>query len=264
MEDRLVYNGYSPPRQENMDKSLCSTLETMASAVYSVGRFQPPTIGHAAMIQTLVDTRKPAFVFVSSSTSPKEKNPLTSTEKVAFLRKMFPRGVTFVDTATCDPKCGGPVAAREYLVTRGYTDLTLVGGSDREVEFGPTSRIWEYLQKPEYDGPVKTPPRFLALRRNGTGSSTMSGTKARALAVSGKFEEFKRAVTVGDVTEEDVWELYTTLRSRLQPKRKGGTEDETDISMFDADQEGQGGRRKKTRRNKKRRSTSSRVRRRAQ
>lgn len=195
-----------------------STVETM-SVVYSVGRFQPPTIGHAAMIQALVNTGKPAYVFVSSSQSPKAKNPLTSEEKVAFLQKMFPKGVTFVDTATCDPRCGGPVAAREYLIARGFRDITLIGGSDREEEFGPESRIWEYLQNPEYEGP-RQPPKFLALqRKEGDGVAAMSGTKARGLAVAGDFESFKKAVTLGNVTESDVRGLYDILRERLIGKR---------------------------------------------
>ena len=223
-----------------------STVETMA--VYSVGRFQPPTIGHAAMIQALINTGKPAFVFVSSSVSPKDKNPLTSKEKADFLAKMFPKGVTFVDTATCDPRCGGPVAAREYLVAQGYKDITLIGGSDREAEFGSESRIWDYLKKPEYDGP-RNPPRFQSLvRKEGDGVAAMSGTKARALALAGKLPEFTAAVKLGNVTDADAEQLYNLLRERLLGKRRlsGGADE--DVSMFNADDEPAGGRRRLTRR----------------
>ena len=237
-------------------------------AVYSVGRFQPPTIGHAAMIQALVATRKPAFVFVSSNTSPKDKNPLTSGEKVDFLRKMFPSGVTFVDTAECEPRCGGPVAAREHLVTDGYTKLTLVGGSDREAEFGPASRIWEYLQKPEYEGP-REPPAFMALRRSATDASSstsatkMSGTKARGFAVVGDLSSFIAAVKMGSVTDADAEELYTLLRERLlEPPRKrarvGGSNE--DVAMIDEDDEMTGGRRRKHKKTRRQRKTSKRIR----
>jgi nicotinic acid mononucleotide adenylyltransferase len=115
----------------------------LGEAVYSVGRFQPPTIGHAAMIRALIATGKPAFVFVSSSTEPKASNPLESKDKVAHLRKMFPSGVTFVDTkADCpDAPCGGPIGGYRYLVKAGYTELTLVGGSDREKTFGPDAPL---------------------------------------------------------------------------------------------------------------------------
>lgn len=227
-------------------------------AVYSVGRFQPPTIGHAAMIQALVATGKPAFVFVSSSQSPAAKNPLTSAEKVAFLRKMFPSGVTFVDTATCRPPCGGPVAAREYLVARGYTTLTLVGGSDREADFGPSARIWEALTA---EG--ETPPAFQSLTRDATDMSssgaagTMSGTKARKFVQEGARDAFRAAVTLGSVTEADADGLFDLLAKRLEGppakrQRTGGADDE---SLFEADKETEGGRRRKTRRRRTTRKT---------
>ena len=72
-------------------------------ASFAVGRFQPPTIGHARMIQEVINSRGDAFIFVSSATTPKSTNPLTASQKIAALKKMFPRGVTFVDTSNCDP-----------------------------------------------------------------------------------------------------------------------------------------------------------------
>ena len=86
----------------------------MSKAFYAVGRFQPPTIGHAKMIESLIQMSKDAgarpFVFVSSAQGTgkeRVKNPLTSDVKVSFLRKMFPSDVEFVDTAECEPRCGG-------------------------------------------------------------------------------------------------------------------------------------------------------------
>lgn len=196
----------------------------MKKAVYAVGRFQPPTIGHAELIDTLIRSQKgDAFVFVSSTQGTgkeKLKNPLTSAEKVPFLQKMFPTGVTFVDTAQCDPRCGGPLAAYYYLLERGYKDITLVAGSDREAEFGPSGQIWKSLE----DIP---PPKFYAITRDADDESAssdptrMSGTKARNLAVSGDYEGFTRAVKRGNVTDADVKTLYDLLRERLTKKRGG-------------------------------------------
>lgn len=189
----------------------------MSKAVYAVGRFQPPTVGHAAMIDLLSKMDGQAFVFVSSSQGTgkeKLKNPLTSTEKVAFLEKMFPSGVTFVDTAKCDPRCGGPLAAYYYLLEKGFNDITLVAGSDRASEFGPTGQIWKSLED-------VAPPKFYAIDRDAddeSGSSDptkMSGTKARSLAVAGDYAGFTQAVKRGNVTDADVKGLYDLLRARL-------------------------------------------------
>jgi cytidyltransferase-like protein len=184
-------------------------------AVYTAGRFQPPTIGHAKLIQTVKSQGGDAFVFVSSSKpSGKEaaKNPLTSVEKVKYLKLMFPSGVTFVDTATCDPACGGPLAAYEYLKGKGYTDITLVAGSDRAAVFGEGAPIW---------ASVENPPKFIGLNRDAADEvSQMSGTKARALAKAGDLPGFTAAVMIGKMTPASAKELYDLLRTRLKGGRK--------------------------------------------
>jgi len=182
-------------------------------ASFAVGRFQPPTIGHALMIQEVINSRRDAFIFVSSTTTPKSSNPLTAAQKIAALKKMFPSGVTFVDTSECDPKCGGPVQANNYLREQGYTDITLLAGSDRAESFGPDAPMWESGKK--HDIP---PPKFKALTRTeGTGAAAMSGTKARKLAREGDYEGFKNAVRVGSIDDADIRKLYNAVR-----KTKGG------------------------------------------
>jgi len=184
-------------------------------ASFAVGRFQPPTIGHALMIQEVMKSGGDAFIFVSSATTPKDQNPLTAAQKIAALKKMFPTGVTFVDTSECKPKCGGPVAANNYLRQRGYTDITLLAGSDRAESFGPDAPMWELGKKAEIPVP---PPKFKALTRTeGTGATAMSGTKARQLARDGKYEEFANAVRVGSIDDADIRKLYDAIR-----KKNGG------------------------------------------
>jgi hypothetical protein len=167
------------------------------------------------MIQEVINSNKDAFIFVSSATTPKSTNPLTAAQKIAALKKMFPIGVTFVDTSKCDPKCGGPVAANNYLRKQGYTDITLLAGSDRAESFGPDAPMWDSGKKADIPVP---PPKFKALTRTeGIGAAAMSGTKARELAREGKYEEFKKAVSVGSIDDADIRKLYNAVR-----KTKGG------------------------------------------
>lgn len=185
----------------------------MKKAVYAVGRFQPPTIGHARMIEEVMNYGGDAFVFVSSSTSPKTQNPLSVELKVRALKQMFPSGVTFVNTSTCAPKCGGPVAANDYLRSLGYTDSTLIAGSDRAPIFGPEGDMW----KTGIANGVPA-PNFKGLERTvGVGATAMSGTKARQLALSGDETGFAEAVRVGKIDDATIREMYDGIR-----KKKGG------------------------------------------
>jgi hypothetical protein len=172
------------------------------------------------MIQEVMKSKRDAFIFVSSATTPKSSNPLTAAQKIAALEKMFPSGVTFVDTSECDPKCGGPVQANNYLREKGYTDITLLAGSDRAESFGPDAAMWESGKKAEIPVP---PPKFKALTRTeGTGAAAMSGTKARKLARDGKYEEFANAVRVGSIDDAAIRKLYTAIG-----KTKGGSRQKT-------------------------------------
>ena len=184
-------------------------------AAYTVGRFQPPTIGHAKLIQAVKDQGGKAFVFVSSS-KPKGKeavkNPLTSAEKIKYLKLMFPRGVEFVDTAKCIPSCGGPLAGYVYLSNLDYENITLVAGSDRAEAFGTDAPIWNS---------VENPPKFVGLNREaGDTVSQMSGTKARALAKAGNLREFTDAVMIGNMNLDSAKELYDLLRTKLSGGQK--------------------------------------------
>lgn len=224
------------------------------AVAYTVGRFQPPTVGHAKLIQAVINAagKDGAFVFVSSSKpcgKEAAKNPLTSAEKIKYLELMFPDGVNFIDTAQCDPACGGPLAAYHYLSNLGHKNITLVAGSDRSAAFGEGAGIWKT---------VEDPPEFIGLDREAADAvSQMSGTKARALAAAGDLVGFTNAVMIGNMTPASAKELYDLLRSK-----KGGAEEcveGEEVSLWAADDETSGGRRKRTRRRRIRKTRKSRA-----
>ena len=65
------------------------------SVVFAYGRMNPPTTGHGVLVKKVIDEASSRgadhFIFVSKSQEPK-KNPLTHTQKVSYLRKLFPQG----------------------------------------------------------------------------------------------------------------------------------------------------------------------------
>ena len=65
----------------------------------------------------------------------KLKNPLTSAEKIEYLKKMFP-GVNFVSAK--EASGGGPLGGWAYVKEKKEcTEILLVAGSDRKKEFDP-------------------------------------------------------------------------------------------------------------------------------
>jgi hypothetical protein len=234
----------------------------MVKVAYTVGRFQPPTIGHKALIQAVKDAAGPegqAYVFVSSTMSPKVKNPLTSAQKMPILKHMFPAGVTFVDTAVCDPKCGGALAAFNHLIKQkdhSKEDITLVVGDDRKPEFGPGADIWK--RKEEKD--VYSPEGFVFLKSAARDpdlevkdAGNMSGTKARQYVKLDRKDDFYIAVgydsAPNKAAADAVYDVIKGTQKGGKTRKRGGAESET-LYGADAEFDYPAGGRRKTRRRK--------------
>jgi phosphopantetheine adenylyltransferase len=187
--------------------------EGHTKAFFVFGRFQPPTIGHAVIIdaisQLASEEDADGYVFVSSSKDSK-KNPLSVEQKIQTLLKQHAgKYVTFVDTTLCN--CKGIFPVINALKRAGYTDLTFIVGSDRVDEFKKTlenyhpdivvASVGDTRDSDESNDP-----------------SSVSGTRLRELAKRKNLKEFSKFVKVGSMTNENV----TTLMENVQAGMKGG------------------------------------------
>ena len=188
---------------------------------YTIGRFQPPTIGHKSLIEEVIKAAGggEAFVFVSSTMTPAAKNPLTSAMKIPILKHMFPDGVTFVDTATCNPSCGGPLNAFKWLLKENKKDITLVVGQDRAADFGEKAAMWTE-GKPDafvsFGAEARKPDIDDLTEEN------MSGTKARELAKRDMKSQFYTALGYDEKRGlvADVEAIYTKIKEGSAPAQK--------------------------------------------
>ena len=225
-------------------------------AIFTFGRFQPPTIGHKVLIDSLAEAAQrigaDAYVFVSSrcndmpkylksrkyktmmesktfETCDTNENPLTVYQKVTWLQKMYPDSpVRFINTTEKD--CRTIFAIADKLRTAGYTAMTMMVGSDRVPDF---EKLFEMSENIEVTS---------AAKRNASNKpSGMSGTKMRQAAVRGDFAAFKTGVLIGDMTEADAKQLMNEIREGLGYESFAG---------------GSGGKRAKTRRMKRTRSNT--------
>jgi hypothetical protein len=108
------------------------------SVFFTFGRFNPPTVGHKAMIQNLITMAEAAgadaYVF-PSKTQDAEKNPLLAGEKVHILQAMFPDpSVVRIIHPEIQGTSNIPAVLRA-LRDAGYESITMVVGSDRVPDF---------------------------------------------------------------------------------------------------------------------------------
>ena len=108
-------------------------IEEDKVAYFTLGRLNPPTIGHEKLLDSLAKQagRNDYFVFVTQSQD-KKKNPLGYNEKVKHVRKMFPRHARRV---MINKKIRTVFDAATFLYEKGYKSVVMVVGSDRVTEF---------------------------------------------------------------------------------------------------------------------------------
>ena len=190
--------------------------------VFAFGRFNPPTTGHAKLVDVLNRLAKKvggdAMVFTSHSND-KKKNPLNHKQKVNYLRKFFGKKVKVPD-----------VSARTVfeianaLYNQGYKSIYMVAGSDRIREF-------DALLK-KYNG-VKARHGFYKFDEiqivsagerdpDADDISGMSASKMRAAAEQGDFDTFKQGVANKQFADK----LYKDVRKGM------GINEDTHLPLY--------------------------------
>ena len=101
------------------------------SIAFTFGRFNPPTTGHEKLINKVASIRANDYkIYLSRSQDPK-KNPLSPRQKLDIMRKMFPRHARSIEINNTNMI----LDICTLLYKKGYSDITMVVGSDRVREF---------------------------------------------------------------------------------------------------------------------------------
>jgi len=190
------------------------------SVVFTFGRFNPPTSGHEKLIQKISAKARilgaDPLVYSSKSQDSK-KNPLDHKIKMMYLKKFFGRQVKFPTNPVRNV-----FDILVHLNDQGYTDISMIVGSDRVAEFkkllnmynGKTARHGRYdFESINVISAGKRDP-------DTEGASGMSASKARQIASDGDYEEFKKAVP-STAKEADIKKLYYSVRSKMGIREEG-------------------------------------------
>ena len=170
-----------------------------ATAVFAFGRFNPPTIGHQKLIETVLSTAEKAngkaYLFLSHKQNNKTE-PLTFQEKQAYVQRFYPK------LAVGDPTANTIIKALQVIQAQGRTRIIMVAGSDRVGEF--EKLLKQYNGKPDKQGNDLYNFDDIKVVNAGQrdpddeGVSGASASKARELAAKGQWHEFSKIAMGGD------------------------------------------------------------------
>ena len=182
-------------------------------AVFSFGRFNPPTTGHAKLADRLSKVARTAggdaLIFTSHSND-KKKNPLPHKVKVKYLRKFFGKKIGVPDVSA---RTVFDIATALY--NQGYRDIYMVVGSDRIREFDTLLKKYNSVKGRHGFYKFNNIEIVSAGERDADASdvSGMSASKMRAAAEKGDFDSFKDGVPTRNAREAQ--QLYKDVRKGM-------------------------------------------------
>ncbi len=185
-------------------------------ATFTFGRFNPPTTGHAKLVQKLIKSSAGGYtplIYTSHSNDPK-KNPLSYKQKITYLRKFFSK-VGVIDT---------PARTIFEIVTdlhnKGFTDIRMVVGSDRVKEFNTLIKKYNGVKGRHGFYKFNSIQIISAGERDPDADdvSGMSASKMRALASDGNFDAFDDGVP--SKNKRVAQSLYKDIRKGLGIKEE--------------------------------------------
>jgi hypothetical protein len=187
------------------------------SVAFCFGRMNPPTIGHARLLNTTARASAGGdyYIFLSH-TQDSKKNPLDYNTKVDFVKAMYPQHADHVSYGSLRTI----MEIMEFLYHNNYTDVTYVCGNDRLPAFK------ELLNK--YNGIEggKTYYKFNSIDivssgprdPDDDGVAGASASAARAAAEAGDKEEFKKITGAGRFAPQ----LYKAVRKGMLKEDASG------------------------------------------
>lgn len=189
----------------------------MSIAVVAWGRANPPTVGHEKLFDKTLEHAKEvggkAHIFVSHSQDNK-KNPLSSSEKVNFLKKAYTGKQ--VQIGSSSPTKPSLLHIASQLHDAGHTELHMLAGSDRVPEY--ERLLNQYNGKEGSHGyyNFKKIKVISAGERDpdSEGTEGISGTKMRSHAISANKSEFMNNV-ISKLSDEDKEKVYKKTRAGM-------------------------------------------------
>jgi hypothetical protein len=182
--------------------------------VMAFGRMNPPTTGHAKLVNKVQDLAKKhnaSHEVIVSHSQDQKKNPLTQEQKIKHVKRYFP-GVNISGTSKEKPNF---LEHAKRLHQAGHDHLIVVAGSDRVKHYHKT--LHEY--NGTHEGALFNYKKISVVSAgsrdpDAEGTEGMSASKMREHAKNGNFNEFRKGVPE-HVSDKHAKELYHDTRKGM-------------------------------------------------
>ena len=186
-------------------------------AVFTFGRFNPPTTGHEKLIDAVKNESKgdDFYIYISHSQDSK-KNPLDYDTKIDYLKKIFPKYNRNI------VKTGNDIAHVLHsvveLYNKKYQNITMVVGSDRVSDFKKLLDSYNGVENKLHGFYNFDNINVVSAGERDPDSETISGmsaSKMRMVAAKGDFRQFKSGIPT-HVNDEIIRQLFNDVSKGMK------------------------------------------------
>lgn len=208
----------SPQSRVGIDKYTMKTLSEILSeakanlkpVVMAFGRMNPPTTGHAKLVDKVHELAKKHNAHhevIVSHSQDSDKNPLSQENKIKHAKRYFP-GTNIRGSSKEEPNF---ISQAKRLSQAGHKHLIMVAGSDRTKEYKDTLNRYNgkefHFKKIDVVSAGHRDP-------DAEGTEGMSASKMREHAKNKNFAEFRKGVPQ-HVSDTHAKELYHDVRKGM-------------------------------------------------
>lgn len=168
------------------------TVRFKKTAVFTFGRFNPPTAGHNHLVDILKQYNGDHYVFLSHTVNSKT-DPLAYPVKKHFVELFFP------DVIVGDDNARTIIQVMQKLQELDYTDVVMVVGSDRVTDFAALLNKYNGI---EYNFDHVAVESAGVRDPDGVGVSAVSATKQRQAVLAGDRAGFAVGTPNAQYSEE--------------------------------------------------------------
>jgi hypothetical protein len=206
-------------------------VEEEREVFFTFGRMNPPTIGHGKVIDTIVKKSKGSDYKIFLSQSQGAKDPLSYSDKVKHMRKMFPKhGRNII----VDKKVKNVFDVASKLYDMGYKKITMVVGEDRLREFDVLLNKYNGKKAKHGFYNFESINIVSAGQRDpdAEGVEGMSASKQRANAKENDYQSFSQGVP-SSMSDRDTRKLFNDVRTGLGLKEERSFKRHIDLGKLD-------------------------------
>lgn len=189
--------------------------KTKGTLTIAFGRFNPPTIGHQQLMdvaaQAASQDEDGQYLIFPSRSQDKKKNPLDPDTKISYMQKFYP---THSANIVNDPNTRTIFDVLKMAHNDGYTNVRIIGGSDRIKEFEKLSN--------NYNGQLYAFDNIEVLSSgdrdpDAKGVEGMSASRMRLAAAENDFKKFREGLPP-EIKRTEAKELFDILRGSMSIK----------------------------------------------